>query len=217
MRPSRLPGVVLILASGVMITGAVIGFVAPSLRDAPPFVTDDLPEVAAAIAGNPAAWRWANALIFAAAILTTLALVPITLRFRDRSLPWAMTGLVAFALAAVFDTVDRLITIRVTTWAAPLYPDETAVTLWEALKGIRLGTVFYILAFVAIGFYGIALQRSESVNWGRTIVAIAVAGVLLEVVGAGIPAYVYLATTTLAIATWKTDHSALSPEGRPTP
>ena len=205
MKPSWMPNALVVLASLVMFSGAITGFVAPSLRDAPPFVTSDMEAVAAAIAGNPTAWRWANTLIFAAAILTTLALVPITLRFSGRSLPWAVTGLVAFGLAAVFETVGRLVTIRVSIWAAPQYPDTIAVGLWEVLDRLRLGTVFYILAFVAIGLYGMALQRSDTKGWGSTFVGIAIVGVLLEAVGLGIPAYAYLATATLAIATWKRD------------
>lgn len=203
MKPSWLPNALVVVASVIMFSGAVTGFVAPSLRDAPPFVTSDMEAVAAAIAGNPAAWGWANTLIFVAAILTALALVPITLRFPGRSGPWAATGLVAFALAAALETVGRLITIRVTIWAAPQYPDEIAVGLWEVLDRLRLGTVFYILALVAIGLYGIALQRSDTKGWGSTFVAIAIVGVLLEVLGFGFPAYIYLATATLAIATWK--------------
>jgi hypothetical protein len=205
MKPSWMPNALVVVASVIMFSGAVTGFVAPSLREAPPFVTSDMEAVAAAIAGNPAAWRWANTLIFTAAILTTLALVPITLRFRGRSLPWAVTGLVAFGLAAAFETVGRLITIRVSTWAAPQYPDQTAIGMWEVLDRLRLGTVFYFLALVAIALYGVALQRSDTKGWGSTFVGIALVGVLLEVLGAGIPAYVYLATATLAIATWKTD------------
>ncbi len=115
---SRLPGAVLIGAAAIMITGVAIGFLAPSLRDAPPFVTDDIGEAAAAIAGNPAAWQWANGLIAVAAVLTALGLVSISLRFEGRSRPWAMTALVAFAFAAVLEAVDRIITIQVTTWAA---------------------------------------------------------------------------------------------------
>lgn len=218
MKPSWMPNALVVLASVVMFSGAVTGFVAPSLREAPPFVTSDLEAVAAAIAGNPAAWRWANSLIFTAAILTTLALVPITLRFRGRSFPWAVTGLVAFALAAAFETVGRLITIRVSIWAAPQYPDKTAVGLWEVLDRLRLGTVFYFLAFVAIGLYGIALQRSDRKERGSAFVGIAIVAMILEVVGVGIPAYAYLATATLAIATWKTDqpHHESRP-GRPGP
>ena len=57
---NRFPGGVMIGALAVFATGAAIGFLAPSLSDAPPFVTDDVDQVAAAIAGNPSAWQWAT-------------------------------------------------------------------------------------------------------------------------------------------------------------
>ena len=116
----------------IFTAGATIGFLAPSLRDAPPFVTDDVAEVAVAIAGNPSAWAWANGLILSAALITALGLVPITLQFEGSSRPWAFTGLVAFALGAVFEVIDRVITIGVTTWAAPQYPDPVVLTVHEA-------------------------------------------------------------------------------------
>ena len=53
----RMAGTVLIIAAAIMFTGAAIGFLAPSLSEAPPFVTEDMKRVAAAIAGNPTAPR----------------------------------------------------------------------------------------------------------------------------------------------------------------
>ncbi len=200
---SRLPGAVIILASATMITGAAIGFLAPSLRDAPPFVTDDLARVATAIAGNPTAWAWANSLIFAAAILTTMALVPVSLWFVGPSRPWALAGLVTFALAAAAELVYRLITIDVTTWAAERYPEETAVLVWEAFDSIRLHRTFYVLAFVALGLYGIAVTRSGAPSPGWAFVGVMVIGITIEVLGAGIPVYVYLATAAFAVTTWQ--------------
>lgn len=201
----RLPGGVLVLASATMFTGAGIGFLAPSLREAPPFVTGDVERVAAAIAGNPTAWMWANGLILAAAVVTALALVPISVRFSDAGRPWALTGLVAFGLAAVFSTIGRLITIGVTTWAAERFPDETARMIWEAFDRIRLGTTFYILAFVALGLYGMAMRADDETGLGTGFVITAVVGVSLELVGAAIPGYVYLATAAFGIASWRLD------------
>ena len=203
---SRLPGAVLVGAAGIMITGAAIGFLAPSLRDAPPFVTDDVGEAAAAIAGNPAAWQWANGLILVAAILTALGLVPITLRFEGRSRPWAWTAMVTFAFAAVLEAVDRIITIQVTTWAAQRYPDDTVFTVWEAFSLFDggLGFAFYILGFLALGLYGFAIVQTERViALGWAFVAAGVIGILLELVGAGIPAYVFLGTAAFGAASWQ--------------
>jgi len=103
-------GLLLIGAAAIFVTGAAIGFLAPSLSDAPPFVTDDVERVAAAM-------------------LTALGLVPLSLRFEGRSRPWAVVALVAFAFAAMFAAIDRIISMQVTTWAAQRYPDATASAL----------------------------------------------------------------------------------------
>ena len=190
----RLPGAVLIVAAAIFVTGAAIGFLAPSLSDAPPFVTDDVGKAAAAIAGNPAAWMWANGLILVAAIVTGLGLVPITLQFEGRSRPWAHTALVAFAFAAVLEAIDRIISIQVTTWAAKQYPDETVFTVWEAFARFDsgLGLWFYILGFIALGLYGIAMVHTRRViGLGWAFVAAGVTGILLELLGFGIPGYVF--------------------------
>ena len=202
----RVAGTVLIIAAAIMFTGAAIGFLAPSLREAPPFVTDDVERAAAAIAGNPTAWRWANGLILVAAILTALGLVPISLRFEGRGRPWAWTGLVAFVFAAVFAAIDRMISMQVTTWAAQRYPDATVFTVWEAFErfGGGLGVAFYILGFLALGLYGIAMAQTERTRGlGWAFVAASLFGIALEVVGAGIPAYVFLGTAALGVATWQ--------------
>ena len=203
----RLPGAVLIIAAAIMFTGAAIGFLAPSLSEAPPFVTDDVERVAAAIAANPTAWRWANGLILAAAILTALALVPISLRFEGPGRPWAWTGLTAFVFAAVFAAIDRIISMQVTTWAAQQYPDATVFTVWDAFErfGGGLGVTFYILGFLALGLYGIAMAQAERTRGlGWAFVASSLLGIALEVIGgAGIPAYVFLGTAALGVATWQ--------------
>lgn len=169
-------------------------------------MTNDAASVAAAIAANPTAWKVAEGLILAAALITTLALVPITLRFQDRSRPWACIGLVAFTLAATFSAIDRIIGIGVTTWAAQRWPDPTAVTIWRAFESLQLGTAFTILAFLALGSYGIALlERAGTVALGWLFVAVAVLGIALQVVGAVIPAFVYLATAGFGAASWRSN------------
>ena len=200
-----------------MFTGAAIGFLAPSLNEAPPFVTDDVERVAAAIAGNPTAWRWANGLILAAALLTALGLVPISLRFEGRGRPWAWTGLAAFVFAAVFAAIDRIISIEVTTWAAQRYPDATVFTVWEAFErvGGPLGVTFYILAFLALRLYGSAMTQAERTSGlGWAFVAASLLGIALEVVGgAGIPAYVFFGTAALGGATWQVSVSPRTTHG----
>ena len=202
----RLAGGLLIGAAGIMMTGAAIGFLAPSLRDAPPFVSEDVEKVAAAIAGNPSAWAWANGLILAAAVLTALALVPISMRFRGRGHPWAVTGLVTFGFAAVFEAIDRIISIEVTTWAAQQYPDATAFVVWEAFDLVAGGLLnaFMILGFLALGLFGIAMAQTEVTSGrGWAFVFVGLLGILLELVGATIPAMVFLGTAAFGIATWR--------------
>lgn len=201
---TRLPGAILIVGLLVFITGAATGFLAPSLRDHPPFVATDMAAAAAAIAGNPGAWQWANGLIIAAAVITALGLAAITVRFRERSRPWSLAGLVAFVMAAVLQSISRLITIGVDTWAAQQYPDPTVQTVYEAFDRVHLGTTSFILAFVAVSLYGMAINQA-GLNSGRVFVVLGFAGILLEVVGAAIPAYVYLTTAALGVATWQLD------------
>ena len=202
----HLPGALLIAAAAIMITGVAIGFLAPSLRDAPPFVEDDIGKAAAAIAGNPGAWAWANGLILTGAILTALALVPISFRFQGPSRPWAWIALVAYAFGAVLGVIDRLISIHVTTWAAPQYPDQTVFAVWEAFSRFDhgLGLSFYILGFIALGLYGVAMVHVEHLRGlGWTFVVVGVAGILLELLGLGIPAYIFLGTAGLGVASWQ--------------
>ena len=208
----RWAGGVLVAALVIFVTGAAIGFLAPSLRDAPPFVTDDVGEVAAAIAGNPTAWAWASGLILSAALITALGLVPITFQFEGKSRPWAFTGLVAFAFGAVFEVIVGFIAIGVIPWAATRYPDPVALAVYEAFDEFSagLGVAFAILAFVAIGLYGNAMRRTEATTrLGWAFVAGATFGVVLEVVGFGIPGFIYLGTAALGVAIWR--------RGRPTP
>ena len=115
-KTNRTAGGMLIVATAIMFSGAAIGFFAPSLRDAP--WTDDLHQAATTIAGNPSAYMWANGLIMAAAVLTALALVLLSLGFEGRARPWAWTAMVAFAFAALFEAIDRIISMQVHTWAA---------------------------------------------------------------------------------------------------
>ncbi len=203
---SRWAGSLLVAAALVMFAGVAIGFVAPSLRDAPPFVTDDVAQVAAAIAGNPTAWAWANGLILSAAIITALGLVPISSAFAANSRPWAWTGLAAFSLGTTFEVVDRLVAIGVTTWAAQRFPDPTVLTVHEAFDRFDdgLGTTFAILAFVAIGLYGHAIRKEgAATGFGSALILGAGVGVVLEIIGVGIPAFVYFGTAALGIAVWR--------------
>jgi hypothetical protein len=201
-----LAGGLLMAATAIMFTGAAIGFFAPSLREAP--WTDDPQQAAIAIAGNPNAYAWANGLILAAVLLTALALVPVTIQFKRSSRPWAWTALVAFALAAVFETIDRTIGVQVFTWAAQQHLSVTDPVVQAFIRfQDGLGYAFYILGFLALGLYGMAmlLQRTGASGLGWLFVAGGVLGIVLQVAGAAIPAMVFIGTAALGAATWLLD------------
>ncbi len=144
--------------------------------------------------------------VLSAAILTALGLVPISLRFEGRSRPWAFTALGAYSFAAAFEAIDRMISIQVTTWAAQRYPDETVFTVWEAFSRFDsgLGLLFYILGFIALGLYGVAMIQTERlIGLGWAFVTVGVIGILLRLVGAAIPGYVFLGTAALGVASWQ--------------
>jgi hypothetical protein len=201
--PGRIPGVILVFGWAVFSIGVGIAFLAPSLRDEPPFLTDDVASAAAAIAGNPVAWQWALGLILAAAVITTLGLVPISLSFPGPSGSWAIAGLVTFAMAATLSAIGRLVGIGVVTWVAPQYPDPTALAIYEAFSRMRTGAAFVILAFIAVSLYGTAMTLRGTVGLGRLFLVVGVLGVLLQLFGAAIPVFVYITTAALGAATWR--------------
>jgi hypothetical protein len=204
-RTARFAGGILIVAALIMVTGAAIGFQAPSLRDAP--WTDDPQLAAATIAGNPGAYAWANGLILAAAILTALGLVPASILFPSRSRPWAWSGMAAFALAATFEAVDRTISIQVFTWAAQqdFQVTDPTIQAFIRLQG-GMSDLFYSLGFLAISLFGIALLKAD--RWGTVgwiFAAVGVLGILLHLAGAAIPAMVFFGTAGLGAVIWMLD------------
>lgn len=149
---------------------------------------------------------WANGLILAAAIATALALVPISMRFEGGARTWGWVGLVTFAFAAVFGVIDRMISIQVTTWAAPRYGDATVSEIFVPFDrfGAVLGSAFILLGFLAITFYGVAMLRTPSDDGlGWLFVGFGVLGMLSEAVGVAIPGMVYFGTAGLGIASWR--------------
>jgi hypothetical protein len=205
-----LGGGLLILAVVIMATGAVIPSLAPSLREAP--WTDDPQLAAVAIAGNPSAYAWAHGLFVAAGIVTALGLVPVSFGFQGRSRSWALMGLVTFAFAAAFSAINRTINIEVYTWGAG--QGLSVTDLWvQALMHFQSGLdhMFYILAYLTLGLYGIAmLQRLSPNKLGWVFVAGGILGILLHLIGGGIPAFVYFGTGALGAASWLP--SSVTPE-----
>lgn len=192
-------GFVLIGGFVIFSIGAIIGFVAPSLRDAP--WEGDL----AAIAGNPAAYRWANGLILASGIVTALGLASLNVRFADRSRSWASMGLVAFGFAAVFLALDRILSMEVTTWAVS-QSQETALVVFDAFDQFDDGLSgwFYFTGFASLGLYGIALTQTKLARGsGWLFVGVGLLGIGLAIVDGVIPGMIFLGTLGLALATWR--------------
>ncbi|MDX1435299.1 MAG: hypothetical protein R3335_00715 [Anaerolineales bacterium] len=193
----RPAGWILIGAAAVMLLGAAIGFLAPSLRDAP--WTDDPQLAAVTIAGNPAAYAWANGLILAASIITAIGFVPACAQFRGASRPWAWSAVIAFALAAGFESLDRTISIQVYTWAATqdLQITDPAIRTFILFQE-GLSNLFYWLGFLAIGLFGVALLSGpHGSGLGWVFVAGCVLGIGLHLAGGAIPAMIFFGTAAI--------------------
>lgn len=182
-----------------MAIGATIPFVSHSLRKAP--WSDSWDELSAGIAGNPVAWRWANGLFLAAAVVTGLGFAALSARFHGRARSLALMGLVAFGLAAVLSLVDRIIAMAVATWAAlqGLGSDDLTVQAFIRMdEGFNMG--FFVLGFLSVVLFGLAMTRSEvSGTVGRWLVGAGVVGLVVAIVGFAIPAFVYLATGAIGV------------------
>ncbi len=201
-RAARLGGGILIMAAFIMVVGAAVPFFAPSLRDAP--WTDDPQQAAQAIAGNPSAYAWAHGLFIAAGILTALGLAPVSLGFQGSSRPWGMMALVAFGFAAILSTIDRFINIEVFTWGAIQGVNVRSFSIQAIMRYQEgLSYAFYFLAFLSIGLYGVAMLKGFKPNGlGWVFVAAGILGILVRVFGNLIPAFVFLGTAALGLATW---------------
>jgi hypothetical protein len=198
----RLGGGIVILATVIMVCGAAIPFFAPSLREAP--WTDDPAQAEVTIAGNPTAYAWAQGLFLAAAILTALGFTPLSLGFQGRSRLWSMMALVAFSFGAVFSVIDRTIDISVYTWGALQGLEVT--DLWiQSLMHFQTGLsfAFYVLAFLALSLYGIAILQQPGIRaLGWVFVIGGVLGIVLRVFGDLIPAFIFFGSGALGAAAW---------------
>ena len=203
--PDRMAGGLLVLAAGIIFIGAAIPFFSPSLSDAP--WSDDRQELLDVIAGNTTAWVWANGIILVAVVITILALVPLSNRFEGPGRSWAWMGLVAFVFAAVLQVVDRIISIGPVTWAADqgVTATNTTIQAFDRLGG-GLSTAFFILGFLALGLYGVAMaQNPDTSRIGWSFVVGGVLGVVLRAFGGGIPGFVFLGTGALGMANLRRD------------
>jgi hypothetical protein len=193
-------GIVLIASTIIMFAGAAIANF--TLAQSRTNFGAEPEQLLAAIAANPSAWRLADILILAAIILTALGLVPITLEFEASGRPWAWAGLLVFSISAVFGAIRRIVSIYLEPWVAVegIDLDDTAVEAFSRF-GVGLGEWFTILAFAAIALYGMAFLRgAESRATGWLFVGGGAVGLILHLVGAGIPAFIFLETGALGVA-----------------
>lgn len=196
----RVGGSVLIAAAVIMFAGAAVaGF---TLAQSQTGFGAGPEQIAAAIAANPSTWRLSDVLILIAIILTALGFVPITLEFGEPGRSWAWAGLLAFSISAVLGATRRILSISLEPWVAVEGIDLNSITVEAFLRfGDGLGEWFTILAFTAVALYGMALLRrpdSSSVGW--LFIGGGAVGVLLHLIGAGIPAFIFLETGALGVA-----------------
>jgi len=184
-----------------MFTGAAIA--AFTLAQSQAGFGSDPEQFVAAIAANPSAWRLADTLILVAIILVALGLVPITSGFTGPGRFWAQAGLLTFSFSAVLGAVRRIVSISLEPWVAVegINLSDTAVEAFSRF-GEGLGEWFTFLAFAAVSLYGMALlRRTKSNSLGWLFVGGGAVGVILHLIGVGIPAFIFLETGALGVVT----------------
>jgi len=200
LTPNQVGGSVLIASTIIMFAGAAsANFV---LAQSHTSFGAEPEQILAAIAAKPSAWRLGDILILIAIILTALGLVPITLEFGKSGRSWASAGFLAFSISAILGVIRRITSIYLEPWVAVERIDlkDTTVQAFSRF-GVGLGEWFTILAFVAIALYGIAfLRRPESNATGWLFIGGGAVGLILHLVGAGIPAFIFLEIGALGVA-----------------
>ncbi|MDX1467743.1 MAG: hypothetical protein R3258_00215 [Acidimicrobiia bacterium] len=192
----RIGGILLILGAIVMFTGAAIPFLTHLGGEA----WTGLPgEVMSAVARGPGLWRWANGLIAVAALITVLGLAGAVRLFWSDG-PLALAGLATFVVATGLEITSRTLNMSVYPWAAAQgKPAATVVFegLYELSESLIQG--FILIAFVALVLFGIAALQYGAGGLGALLVVFGVIGIFLEIVGAAIPALVFMGTGALGI------------------
>lgn len=200
-----LGGWLLVGATAVMATGAAIPFFAPSLSDAP--WSDVWDELARGIAGNPVAWRWANALFLATAVVTAFGLAALSQSFSGRAHVMGMIGVTAFGFAAVVSVIDRAISIGVAPWAAAEGLSSTDPTVQAfILMDQNLSLLFFVLGFASVILFGmaIAFEGRRDARSGWVVAGAGILGIAIALTGFAIPAFVYMTTAAIGVlALWR--------------
>ncbi|MEJ2598828.1 MAG: hypothetical protein P8Z00_10875 [Anaerolineales bacterium] len=196
----QIGGIVLIASTVIMFAGAAIANL--TLAQSQMGFGGEPEQLLAAIAAHPFAWRLADILILAAIILTAVGLVPITPGFGEPGRSWARAGLLVFSISAVLGATRRIVSIYLEPWVAVEGIELNNITV-EAFSrfGEGLGEWFTILAFIAVALYGMAfLYRTATNATGWLFILGGVVGLILHLVGAGIPAFIFLETGALGVA-----------------
>lgn len=193
-------GILLIASTVIMFAGAAVANF--TLAQSQTGFGGEPEQLLAAIAVHPSAWRLADILIQAAIILTALGLVPITPGFGGPGRSWARAGLLTYSISAVLGATRRIVSIYLEPWVAVEGIDLNDITV-EAFQrfGEGLGEWFTILAFSAVALYGMAwLRRQEASAIGWLFIGGGAVELVLHLVGAGIPAFIFLETGALGVA-----------------
>lgn len=196
--PSRSAGALVVAAAAVMFAGASIPFLTNLGGEAWQGTPD---EVLAAVSRDPSAWRLANGLIALAAAATAVGLAWITGVF-DSGRATARAGLIAFVIGSSSELVSRVLNMTLTKWVAEGSGGRAIADSYEGfyLFGEGLIDAFILLGFVALALFGIAV-RQEGITWlGTMLVIFGLGGLVLELIGAAIPALVYIGTAILGIS-----------------
>lgn len=193
-------GIVLITSAVIMFAGAATSFFTLAQNQTGFGARPE--QLVAAIAAHPTTWRLGDILILAAIIMTSLGLVTITPGFERAGRSWARAGFLAFSLATALGAIRRIVSIYLEPWIAVAGIDLNDTTVEAFTRfGAGLGEWFTILAFVAIALYGMAfLLRAEAQVTGWLFIGGGAVGLILHLVGAGIPALIFLETGSLGVA-----------------
>lgn len=156
------------------------------------------------VATNTTAWRAANALIIAGAVVTVvgIALVANLLRALNRRSE-AAAAVAIFPIGVALEAVNRTANMTTTVWAAEAKAagDDT-YRLFEAIDQWRsvMGDLFLVLGAVALVVIGFGFQRAGVSPLGLLGLAFGGFALMLAVLGALVPAVIFLATGTLGAA-----------------
>jgi hypothetical protein len=203
----RLTGLLLILAFISFAIGGTLPIVGEKGNAG--IFTLPVQEHLRAVAGNAAAWRWANIFMGAAAIILLAGLTMLsTLLEASNERILSRLGLMGFLFATVlwviFSAFRATVTIRAaqemtatgTTGAVPAYYEPLAQ--W----GGALFYVYAVVGFLALAAYGGSLLQVQLlpgwVGWATLIFSIAILAQLL-IMGDTLPAFHYVPPLLIGI------------------